>query len=105
MPKQNSKLANMLIMLQLQRKFEREGTDAVSVAAGPGPTKSDGTQQAIQSISNGVLRRFVDAITDVLMFPTAEREPGPLCVPRRTRRRQEATISRQAGSCRCMGRQ
>ena len=62
----------MLFMLQLQRKFEREGTDAVSVAAGPGPTKSDGAQQAIQSISNGVLRRFVDAITDVLMIPTAE---------------------------------
>ncbi len=72
----NSKLAKMLFMLQLQRKFEREGTDAVSVAAGPGPTKSDGTQQAILSISNGVLRRFVDAITGVLMMPTT-REPGP----------------------------
>lgn len=68
----NSKLANMLFMLQLQRKFEREGTDAVSVAAGPGPMKSDGAQQAIQSISNGVLRRFVDAITGVLMMPTTE---------------------------------
>ena len=68
----NSKLANMLFMLELQREFERMGADAVSVAAGPGPTKSDGAQQAIQSISNGFLRRVVDVMTDVLMNPTAE---------------------------------
>ena len=68
----NSKLANMLFMLELQREFERRGADAVSVAAGPGPTKSDGVQQAIQSISNGFLHRVVDVMTGVLMNPAAE---------------------------------
>lgn len=63
----NSKLANMLFMLELQRKLVHINADTVSIAAGPGPTKTDGAQAGIQSIPNPFLRRVVDSLTDRLM--------------------------------------
>ena len=71
-PYQNSKLANMLFMLELQRRFESLDTTALSVAAGPGPTKSDGAKLGIQSISNRALRGLAIGITDLLMNTVAQ---------------------------------
>jgi hypothetical protein len=62
----------MLFMLELQRRFESTDTTALSVAAGPGPTKSDGAKQGIQSISNRVLRGLASGITDLLMNTAAD---------------------------------
>jgi NAD(P)-dependent dehydrogenase (short-subunit alcohol dehydrogenase family) len=63
----NSKLANMLFTLELQRKLESINAEAISVSAGPGPTKTDGAKTGIQSIKNPVLRRVVNGLADVLM--------------------------------------
>ncbi|MEM7335719.1 MAG: SDR family NAD(P)-dependent oxidoreductase [Chloroflexota bacterium] len=52
----NSKLANMLFTLELQRKLLDMNTNTISVAAGPGATKSDGAKDGIQKISNRYLR-------------------------------------------------
>lgn len=68
----NSKLANMLFMLELQRKLDLINADTISVAAGPGPTKTDGAQNGIQSISNRFLRGAADALTDVIMLTSEE---------------------------------
>jgi hypothetical protein len=62
----------MLFMLELQRRFESKGTTALSVAAGPGPTKSDGAKLGIQSISNRALRGLAIGITDLLMNTVAQ---------------------------------
>lgn len=69
-PYANSKLANMLFTLELQRKLDQASGTTISVAAGPGPTKSDGAQKLIQSISNGLLRNLADSVSNVLMSPS-----------------------------------
>jgi len=63
----NSKLANMLFTLELQRKLESIDADTISVSAGPGPTKTDGAKAGIQSIPNSFLRRVVEGLTDVFL--------------------------------------
>lgn len=68
----NSKLANLLFALELQRKFMAAGVDSLSLAAGPGPTKSDGMKGAIASITIAPLRWLADKITDRLIASAAQ---------------------------------
>jgi len=63
----NSKLANMLFTLELQRKLESINADTISVSVGPGPTKTDGAKAGIQSIKNPFLRRVIDGLANVLI--------------------------------------
>lgn len=67
----NSKLANILFALELQRKLQRISTKTISLAAGPGATKSDAVQELIQSRSNRFVRGALDALTNIVMEPPA----------------------------------
>ena len=66
----DSKLANMLFALELQRRLALIDSNTISVAAGPGATKSDAVHAAIESISNGLLRLAADMLTNIVMEPT-----------------------------------
>lgn len=63
----NSKLANTLFSIELQRKLTLVNAKVISVSSGPGPTKSDGAKDGIDSISNRFLRLTADKLTDFLM--------------------------------------
>jgi len=63
----NVKLANMLFMLELQRRLPA-GSSTFSVAAGPGGTKTDGMRTGIASIPFAPLRWMADAVTNAIML-------------------------------------
>jgi NAD(P)-dependent dehydrogenase (short-subunit alcohol dehydrogenase family) len=63
----DSKLANILFTLELQRKFELINAMTISVAAGPGTTKSDAVQNLIQSQKNRFMRIAADTLTNIVM--------------------------------------
>lgn len=68
----DSKLANMLFTLELQRKLALINANTISIAAGTGATKSDAVQKGIQSISKRFVRSVADVVTDILMLSSAE---------------------------------
>lgn len=68
----NSKLANMLFMLELQRRLTLINANTISVGVSPGPTKTDGAQQGIQSISNRFIRGAANSFTDLIMLTSEE---------------------------------
>lgn len=74
-----SKLANMLFVLELQRRLSQIDTQTISVSVGPGPTKSGAVTSGIQSISNRLLRGAAHAVTNILMSPP---ESGSLPIVR-----------------------
>jgi len=63
----DSKLANILFTLELQRRFELINATTISVAAGPGATKSDAVQNLIQSQKNRFVRVAADTFTNIIM--------------------------------------
>ncbi|MEO1286436.1 MAG: oxidoreductase [Chloroflexota bacterium] len=63
----DSKLANLLFALELQRKFEQINARTISVAASPGATKSDAVQNLIHSQKNRLMRVAADILTNIVM--------------------------------------
>ncbi|MEO0649480.1 MAG: oxidoreductase [Planctomycetota bacterium] len=62
-----SKLANMLFATELQQRLERVNAETISIAVGPGPTKSEGAREGIGSLSNRLVRGAVDLLTNHIM--------------------------------------
>ncbi|MEO0605572.1 MAG: SDR family NAD(P)-dependent oxidoreductase [Myxococcota bacterium] len=62
-----SKLANLLFALELQRRFARAGASAQSLAADPGPTRTEGVQGAIDGTKNPVVRALIGGVVSLMM--------------------------------------
>lgn len=62
-----SKLANLIFALELQRKFEAKGINNMSLAVHPGGAKTDGMRAVIKRQPTVILRSLLDYLSDVIM--------------------------------------
>ena len=65
-----SKLANMLFTLELQRRLTARGATVISLAAAPGPTRSEGAKRRISEIKNPFLKSLATFLSKNIMHST-----------------------------------